>query len=135
MRFTVHGAALRNSGERPEMIIPPSGGWPGRVAVGIVRGEPPIVFLAESEPILARLLATEFVGRQGEAILHDAGVLDAIKTALLEQRWADCISLWMQGTGEVFDGYPDEAVVTAEELDVRSPIDQIPELPIFRSVN
>jgi hypothetical protein len=115
------------------MIIPPSGGWPGRVAVGIVRGEPPIVFLAESESVLARLLATEFVAREDRALLQDAGVLDAIKAALLEQRWADCITQWMLATGEVFDGYPDEAVVTSEELDARSPVDRIPELPIFKS--
>lgn len=92
-----------------------------------------MVFLAESESVLGRLVATEFVAREPEDILAEAGVLDAVKAALLEQRWADCIALWMQATGEVFDGYPDEAVVTAEELDARSPVDRMRELPIFKS--
>ncbi len=110
-----------------------SPGWPGRVAVGIVRGEPPTVFLAESESVLGRLVATELVAWEPPEILASAGVLEAIRRALSEQRWADCISLWMDATDQVFDGYPDEEVVTAEDLDSRLPLDRIPDLPIFKS--
>jgi hypothetical protein len=115
------------------LIGSPPAGWPGRVAVGIVRGEPPTILLAESEPVLGRLLATRLVASAPPEMLSDAGVLDAVRAALLAQQWAECISLWMQATGEVFDGYPDEEVVTEEDLNVTAPLDQISELPIFKS--
>jgi hypothetical protein len=115
------------------MTYSPQAGWPGRVAVGVVRGDPPVVFLAESEPVLGRLAATELIASTAPDLLSVAGVLEAVRSALLEQRWADCIALWMQATGEVFDGYPDEEIVTAEELDTRSPVEQINQLPAFRT--
>ena len=88
--------------------------WPGRVAVGVVRSDPPQVFLASTEAALSQLLAQRLVapatGNLGEAIAAE------IEAALAEKRWTDGIVLWMQATGEVVDAYPDEEVVSAESL-------------------
>ena len=91
-------------------------GWPGRVAVGIVRGDPPQVFLADSPTTLGRLLASRVVAASKASALADRNVADEIDKALREERWADSISLWMEATGEVVDAYPDEEIVTAEGL-------------------
>src|ERR1700737_5004519 len=103
----------------PEAPLGASGGtlgWPGRVAVGVLHGDTPEVFLAESDAVLGRLLALKLVGRsRPEDIPTD--VLDEIRSALLEQRWADAVTTWMLATGEVLDGYPDEEIVTDEMLD------------------
>ena len=91
-------------------------GWPGRVAVGVLHGDTPEVFLAESDAVLGRLLAVRLVGPSRPEDFAP-GVLDEIRSALLEQRWADAVTAWMQASGEVLDGYPDEEVVTEEMLD------------------
>jgi hypothetical protein len=95
---------------------PTTPGWPGRVAVGIVRGDPPQVFLADSAGTLGRLLATRVVATSQASALADQNVADEIDQALRGERWADAISLWMEATGEVVDAYPDEEIVTAEGL-------------------
>jgi hypothetical protein len=89
--------------------------WPGRVAVGVVRSDPPQIFLASTEAALSRLLAQRLVA---PAICKLSDVVAAeIQDALAEKRWTDAIVAWMQATGEVVDAYPDEDVVTAESLE------------------
>ena len=91
--------------------------WPGRIAVGVVRSDPPQVFLAESDQILGRVLAVELVSRADPSELARKGVLDDVRQALLEERWADAVVGWIQATGEAVDAYPDEIVWTEERLD------------------
>lgn len=91
-------------------------GWPGRVAVGVLHGDTPWVFLAESDTVLSRLLALKLVAPTHPGDL-DPARLKVIRSALLEQRWADAVTEWMLAGGEVLDGYPDEQVVTEEMLD------------------
>jgi hypothetical protein len=89
--------------------------WPGRVAVGVIRSDPPQVFLASTEAALGQLLATKLVA---PATAHLSEVVAAeIQAALSEERWTDAIVSWMQATGEVIDAYPDEDVVTPESLE------------------
>lgn len=90
--------------------------WPGRIAVGVVRSDPPQVFLASTEAALSQLLAVKVVA-PSTSNLHDV-VAGEIRIALAERRWTDSIVLWMQATGEVVDAYPDEEVVTPEHLEV-----------------
>lgn len=86
----------------------PSAGWPGRVAVGVTRSDPPEVFLADSDGTLGRLLALRVVAKTDPSLLRGSGLLDAIRSALLEEQWGDALSMWMSATGEVVDAYPDE---------------------------
>ena len=86
-----------------------------RVAVGVVRGEVPQVFLAENVEVLGRLLALHLVARTPAA---NVGVsAETIRAALLEERWGDAVLAWMGATDNVVDGYDDEHVWTEERLD------------------
>ncbi|MBK5289231.1 MAG: hypothetical protein JJE46_12285 [Acidimicrobiia bacterium] len=92
--------------------------WPGRLAVGVLRGDPPEVFLASSAAVLGRVLALRLVARSDPSELRAKGVLDDIRAALLEERWADAVVAWMEATGSTIDGYPDEEVWTDSRLDL-----------------
>ena len=86
------------------------------MAVAVVRGDPTHVFLAESDAVLGRLLALRLVAASPTAELEPSGLLGDIRQALLDERWADAVELWMRATGEVVDVYPDERVVSDEGL-------------------
>jgi hypothetical protein len=105
-------------------------GWPGRVAVAVVRGDPPEVYLAEDATVLSRVLAVRVVAR-----LHprDASpdVIERIREALLEERWGDAVGEWIALTDEPVDAYPDEVVVSADELDDDAASFAIRMAPIF----
>jgi len=119
----------------PEGAVGASGGtlgWPGRVAVGVLHGDTPEVFLAESDAVLSRLLAVRLVGPSRPEDFAP-GVLEEIRSALLHQRWADAVTAWMLASGEVLDGYPDEEVVTEEMLDDERASMEIRLLPIFHN--
>lgn len=93
-----------------------SAGWPGRVAVAIVRSDPPQVFLASDAEVLSRLVALKVVARTDPSELtKDA--LDQIRHALLEERWGDALAHWIAATGEAVDGYPDEELWSDDRLD------------------
>jgi len=86
-----------------------------RVALGVVRGEVPQVYLAENVEVLGRLLALHVVARTPA---KKVGVsASTIREALLEERWGDAVLEWMSATDNVVDGYDDEHVWTEERLD------------------
>lgn len=93
-----------------------TGRWPGRIAIGVVRSDPPEVFLAEDEHVLSRLLALRVVAATGPTDVP-AEALERIRAALLEERWADAVDEWINSVGEPVDAYPDEEVWTATMLD------------------
>ncbi|MGH2717133.1 MAG: hypothetical protein ACRDJU_00950 [Actinomycetota bacterium] len=117
------------AGARPARAGSP--GWPGRVAVGVLRGEPPQVFLAANDAVLGRLLALRVVAAADPGDLGDDATRE-IREALVEERWADAVETWMAATGEVVDGYPDEQVVTEAMLDGDRASMEIRLAPIFR---
>jgi hypothetical protein len=106
-------------------------GWPGRVAVAILRGEPPQVFLAETDAVLGRLLALRLVARADPGALEPDTVRE-LREALTGERWADALLAWMTATGEVVDAYPDEEVVTEATLDAERASMEIRLAPIFQ---
>jgi len=91
-------------------------GWPGRVAVAIVGSDPAQVYLATDEAVLSRVLALKVVARLDPAYLP-ADALRRIRSALLEERWADAVGEWIQARGETIDAYPDEDVWSESRLD------------------
>jgi hypothetical protein len=106
-------------------------GWPGRVAVAILRSDPPQIFLAESDAVLGRLVALRLVARSTPSELHASGLLDHVRKALLEERWGDATGLWMRATGQVLDAYPDERIATDARLDEEYASVEIRLSPIF----
>ena len=74
-------------------------------AFAVVRGEEPSVFLAEDATVLARLLAVNLVAQLPAADVSSTARLDEMRRALLEERWADALVLWMDETSTVVDVY------------------------------
>lgn len=93
------------------------GRWPGRVAVGIVRSDPPEVFVAEDEVVLSRLLALKVVATSSPETFADPAALERVRAALLQERWADAVLEWIDAVGVAVDGYPDEELWTDHHLD------------------
>lgn len=105
--------------------------WPGRVAVGILRGDVPTVFVADSVDVLGRVLAIELVANTDPTSLVSTGKLDEIREALLGERWADAVTAWMDATGSAVDAYPDEVLWTEARVGSEHASFEIRLAPIF----
>jgi len=101
------------------------------VAVAVTRGDPPRVFLAESDEVLSRLLALRLVARTAPRNLKRPYYTNSIRQALLDGRWADAVDFWMAATDEVIDAYPDEVLWTSSSLDDERASLEIRVAPIF----
>lgn len=58
--------------------------------------------------------------------------LEPIRSALLEERWADAVVLWMDATGRVVDAYPDETVWQDDDLNEERAALELRVAPVFR---
>lgn len=74
------------------------------IAYAVVRDEPPRVYLAEQLEVLHRVLAIEVVAATPGSALSD-DVRDRIRAALLDERWADAVSEWMEHSQIAIDVY------------------------------
>lgn len=105
-------------------------GWGGRVAVAIVRSDPPTAFLASDAEVLGRVLALRLVAQTSAGELPEKA-RQQIRAALLEERWADAVATWIEATGEIVDAYPDEDIWSEERLDLDAASFEIRLAPIF----
>lgn len=86
-------------------------------AIAIIKGDPPEVLLAESATAMARLLAIRVVAA-AHPTSFDSETLDTIRTALLEERWAEAVFIWMETFDTFIDIYEEFVPVwTEHELD------------------
>lgn len=86
-------------------------------AYAVVRSDPPRVFLADDEAVISRLIAVKVVATSDPAIFG-AFRTASVRQALLEERWADAVVLWMDATSTEIDVYPEYVPVwTDEDLD------------------
>ena len=67
--------------------------------------------------MLGRLLALKVVASSDPTVFGEPGMLTRVRSALLDERWADAVSLWIDASGTAVDGYPDEDLWTDEALD------------------
>jgi hypothetical protein len=102
--------------ESPDVPDESRAGWPGRIAVAIVRSDPPQVFLASNADVLSRLVALKIVART-DPVDISAAALHRIRTALLNEQWDRAVAEWILGSGEAIDAYPDEEVWSERRLD------------------
>lgn len=86
------------------------------MAIGIVRTDPPDVFIAEDEFVLSRVLALKVVATASPG-LFSGTALARVRDALLEERWADAVVEWIEASGIAVDAYPDEELWTEAGLD------------------
>jgi len=105
---------------------------PGRVAFAVVHHDPPEVFIAEDEHVLARLVALSVVASTRPESLPSNESAQELRTCLLEERWADAIFLWLELSDVVIDAYPDEIVWTESALDAERAALEIRMAPLFR---
>ena len=101
-----------------------------RVAIAVTHGESPQVVLAADETVLNRAVALFVVAATSPSMIDPASV-GAIRTALLEERWSDAVLMWMDATGQVLDGYPDEPVWSDKQLDDERASMELRLAPIF----
>ena len=76
------------------------------------------MFLASDAGVLSRLLGLELVAKTPASAFVDIEQLDAVRRALLGERWAEAVLTWMEATGntvDVYDGWP--RVWTDADLD------------------
>ncbi len=92
----------------------------GSVAVAVIRSDPPQIFIADDEATLSRVLALQVVSQSDPSILAEAGVLEEVRSALLQERWGDAVASWMEATSEEVDAYPDETVWQGGNLDAEA---------------
>ena len=103
------------------------------IAYAVVRQDPPDVFAAEDVAVLNRVLALELVGRTAGSDL-DAASLHQLRTALLEERWADAVAGWMRLRGVAVDVYTHLHVYTKRDVPSELVGAQLQFAPIFRDV-
>ncbi len=84
------------------------------VAYAVVHTEPPSIFLADDIDVLHRVLALEVVARTDPALIGDR--CDAIREALLDERWGDATVEWIRATGTGIDVYDGKSVYTDDDL-------------------
>lgn len=101
------------------------------VAYAVVRSDPPDVYLADDVEILARVLALELVARSDPAKLP-AGRAETLRSALLDERWADALVEWMSITGMAVDVYTHLHVYSATDLPAEMLGAHLQFSPLFR---
>ncbi len=104
----------------------------GRVAFAVVHGDPPEVFVAEDEHVLSRVLALELVAGLPSTDVSSPEQLQAMRDALLTERWADALVAWITETDTIVDVYPDEEIWRDADLDLDQASLEIRVSPLFR---
>lgn len=74
------------------------------IAYAVVRDDPPTVYAADSIEVLQRLLALEVVARSVPTGV-DQSARKRMRSALLDERWADAVVEWIDTTGVAIDVY------------------------------
>ena len=101
-------------------------------AYAVVRGDEPRVFLAEDADVMARVLALDLVARTPAHSVSSRARLDEMRSALLEERWADALIVWIEDTGTPVDVYEETLPVWTEaRLDAEQASMEIRMAPLF----
>jgi hypothetical protein len=85
------------------------------MAYALVHEIPPAVLVAESLDVLHHVLALEVVAQTPADALTDSQ-REALRTALLDERWGDAVTMWIQHTGVGVDVYDEDPRVWTEGM-------------------
>jgi hypothetical protein len=99
------------------------------VSVAVVKSEEPRVFIAEDMDTMNWVLALKLVATSDPAVLGP-DLTALLRDALLEERWADAVVLWMEEMDLEVDIYPSEDLFT--ERDVAFAPTELQFTPLFR---
>lgn len=101
----------------------------GRVAIAIVHEEPPRVFMAEDQDTLNWVLALHLVAAEpGERLAPD--LRETLRSALLEERWADAVVAWIGHHDLPVDIYSSETLFESADVELASA--ELQFSPLFR---
>lgn len=89
---------------------------PRIVSVAIVKEVPPSVFIAEDMETMNWVLALRLVA-QTDPDLVSRELRDRLRAALLEERWADAVFMWMEAMEIDVDVYASEDLFTARDVE------------------
>lgn len=101
------------------------------VAFAVVHGDPPDVFFAEDEHVLSRVLAFQLVAQLRAADVSSPKRLQAMRAALLDERWGDALLEWIDETDTAVDVYPSGEIWGNERLDLDRASFEIRVSPLF----
>ena len=101
------------------------------VAYAVARTEPPQVFVASDVDVLQRVLALELVARTPVTALG-AEHCDAVRAALLDERWGDAVLAWIERMNVAVDVYSHLHVFTEDDLPAELVGAQLQFAPLFR---
>lgn len=82
-------------------------------AFAIVKGDPPQVLLAENAAVMSRLVALRIVAADDPTVFSATDLI-RVRAALLEERWADAVLIWMETTETFIDIYEEYVPVWTE---------------------
>lgn len=86
------------------------------VAIAIVRGTDPEVFIAEDQETLNWVLALHLIASTpGNRLATE--LRDTLRSALLEERWGDAVFQWMQANDLEIDVYSSETLYEASDVE------------------
>lgn len=88
-----------------------------RVAIAIVRGPVPEVYIAEDQDTLNWVLALKMIATKPGNQLRE-GLRDTLREALLEERWGDAVFVWMQANDLEIDVYSSETRYLASDVEM-----------------
>jgi hypothetical protein len=104
---------------------------PERVAIAILRSDPPEFWVAEDTDVLSRVIALKIVANTPPDLIQDPRVVNAIRSALLEEQWANAVTLWIENGGYAVDVYDGVEVWNDVVLDDEQAPMEIRMAPIF----
>jgi hypothetical protein len=79
------------------------------VAIAVVRDDPPSILVADDLEVLHRALAVRLVARADPTRIS-ATTRDALRSALLDERWSDAVALWIEQHGIAIDVYTEDVL-------------------------
>jgi hypothetical protein len=85
------------------------------LAYAVLHDDPPEVYAAEDVEVLQWVIALEVVARTPASTLP-ADTVEALREALLDERWGEAVELWIRTSGTVIDVYPDGLRVWTGEV-------------------
>lgn len=88
-----------------------------RVAIAIVRGPLPEVYIAEDQETLNWVLALKMIASTPGDQLGE-GLRDSLREALLEERWGDAVVTWMHAQDLEIDVYSSETLYLTSDVEM-----------------
>lgn len=99
------------------------------VAVAIVHGDSPQVFVAEDMDVLHWTLALRWVALADPTTMSE-GTRDALREDLLDEQWADAVVRYMDHIGTVVDVFPQHEFSTGRNVQMGA--QELQFTPLFR---